>query len=429
MNYKQAMDYIKEVGNFGSNYGLERTERILEILGNPHKKIKCIHIAGTNGKGSTTSIINSILIEEGFKVGMYTSPFLEEFEERIQINKENIKKEDLAICVETVKEAVDKVIEEGYSHPTEFEIITCVMFEYFYKNKVDYAVIEVGLGGRLDSTNVVSPILTVITSIGLDHTNLLGNTIEEIAREKGGIIKNNVPLILYPQKESVKKEILKIAKEKNSKVYIVNEKNSKLISINKEKFYQNIEVKGLKKDYKLKLRLLGEHQILNCNVAINAVEVLAKIEDFNINNIEKGVFNAKWIGRLEVLRENPLIVIDGAHNIQGIKMLKKNILEYFDYDDMYLLIGILSDKQVDDMIKEIVPLSKKVIALTPHSDRAELASELREHIKMVNKNVLSFEDYNEGLEEILKEAKENDLILVTGSLYMIGDMRKIINKK
>ncbi|MDO5038408.1 folylpolyglutamate synthase/dihydrofolate synthase family protein [Clostridium sp.] len=429
MNYKQAMDYIKEVGNFGSNYGLERTERILEILGNPHKKIKCIHIAGTNGKGSTTSIINSILIEEGFKVGMYTSPFLEEFEERIQINKENIKKEDLAISVETVKEAVDKVIEEGYSHPTEFEIITCLMFEYFYKNKVDYAVIEVGLGGRLDSTNVVSPILTVITSIGLDHTNLLGNTIEEIAREKGGIIKNNVPLILYPQKESVKKEILKIAKEKNSKVYIVNEKNSKLISINKEKFYQNIEVKGLKKDYKLKLRLLGEHQVLNCNVAINAVEVLSKIEDFNINNIEKGVFNAKWIGRLEVLRENPLIVIDGAHNIQGIKMLKKNILEYFDYDDMYLLIGILSDKQVDDMIKEIVPLSKKVIALTPHSDRAELASELREHIKMVNKNVLSFEDYNEGLEEILKDAKENDLILVTGSLYMIGDMRKIINNK
>lgn len=429
MNYKQAMDYIKEVGNFGSNYGLERTERILEILGNPHKKIKCIHIAGTNGKGSTTSIINSILIEEGFKVGMYTSPFLEEFEERIQINKENIKKEDLAISVETVKEAVDKVIEEGYSHPTEFEIITCVMFEYFYKNKVDYAVIEVGLGGRLDSTNVVSPILTVITSIGLDHTNLLGNTIEEIAREKGGIIKNNVPLILYPQKESVKKEILKIAKEKNSKVYIVNEKNSKLISINKEKFYQNIEVKGLKKDYKLKLRLLGEHQVLNCNVAINAVEVLSKIEDFNINNIEKGVFNAKWIGRLEVLRENPLIVIDGAHNIQGIKMLKKNILEYFDYDDMYLLIGILSDKQVDDMIKEIVPLSKKVIALTPHSDRAELASELREHIKMVNKNVLSFEDYKEGLEEILKDAKENDLILVTGSLYMIGDMRKIINNK
>ena len=429
MNYKQAMDYIKEVGNFGSNYGLERTERILEILGNPHKKIKCIHIAGTNGKGSTTSIINSILIEEGFKVGMYTSPFLEEFEERIQINKENIKKEDLAISVETVKEAVDKVIEEGYSHPTEFEIITCVMFEYFYKNKVDYAVIEVGLGGRLDSTNVVSPILTVITSIGLDHTNLLGNTIEEIAREKGGIIKNNVPLILYPQKESVKKEILKIAKEKNSKVYIVNEKNFKLISINKEKFYQNIEVKGLKKDYKLKLRLLGEHQVLNCNVAINAVEVLSKIEDFNINNIEKGVFNAKWIGRLEVLRENPLIVIDGAHNIQGIKMLKKNILEYFDYDDMYLLIGILSDKQVDDMIKEIVPLSKKVIALTPHSDRAELASELREHIKMVNKNVLSFEDYNEGLEEILKDAKENDLILVTGSLYMIGDMRKIINNK
>lgn len=429
MNYKEAMEYIKEVGNFGSNYGLERTERILELLGNPHKKIKCIHIAGTNGKGSTTAILNSILIEEGFRVGMYTSPFLEEFEERIQINKKNIKKDELASTIEIIKKAVDKVIEEGYSHPTEFEIITCLMFEYFYKNKVDYALIEVGLGGRLDSTNVINPVLTIITSIGLDHMNLLGNTIEEIAREKGGIIKPNVPLILYPQKKSVKEELLSIAKEKKSKVYIVDEKDAKLININKKEFYQEIEIKGFLKKYKVELRLLGKHQILNCQVAINAVEVLSKIEGFNIKNIEKGISNAKWIGRLEVLKEKPLVVIDGAHNIQGIKMLKNNILEYFNYNNMYLLIGILSDKQVDDMINEIVPLSKKVIALTPHSHRAELASELKLHIEKVNKNVLSFENYEDGLEEVLKDAKEDDLVLVTGSLYMIGDIRKIINKK
>lgn len=429
MNYKEAMEYIKEVGNFGSNYGLERTERILELLGNPHKKIKCIHIAGTNGKGSTTAILNSILIEEGFRVGMYTSPFLEEFEERIQINKKNIEKDELASTIEIIKKAVDKVIEEGYSHPTEFEIITCLMFEYFYKNKVDYALIEVGLGGKLDSTNVINPVLTIITSIGLDHMNLLGNTIEEIAREKGGIIKPNVPLILYPQKESVKEELLSIAKEKNSKVYIVDEKDAKLININKKEFYQEVEIKGFFKKYKVKLRLLGKHQILNCQVAINAVEVLSEIEGFNIKNIEKGISNAKWIGRLEVLKEKPLVVIDGAHNIQGIKMLKNNILEYFNYNNIYLLIGILSDKQVDDMINEIVPLSKKVIALTPHSDRAELASELKLHIEKVNKNVLSFENYEDGLEEVLKDAKDDDLVLVTGSLYMIGDIRKIINKK
>lgn len=430
MNYKEAMDYIKKVGNFGSNYGLERTERILEILGNPHKDIKCIHIAGTNGKGSTTSIISSILIEEGFKVGMYTSPFLEEFEERIQINRENIKKDDLAYHIENIKLAVDQVIKEGYSHPTEFEIITCLMFEYFKKNNVDYAVVEVGLGGRLDSTNVIDPIVTVITSIGLDHTNILGGTIEEIAREKGGIIKGNRPLILYPQEELALSELENIAKRKNAPIYKVHESDGKLIEIVKsDDFYQKIEVKGINEVYNLNLKLLGEHQILNCAVAVKAVEILFNIEGLKLKNINKGVEDAKWIGRLEVLNKNPLIVIDGAHNIQGIKMLKKNVIKYFNYNNIYLLIGILSDKQVDDMINEIVPLSKSIIALTPHSDRAELASELKNHIEKINKNVISLDSYEEAVSKILKHAKNDDLILITGSLYMIGDMRKIITKK
>lgn len=429
MNYKEAMNYIKKVGNFGSNYGLERTNRLLEILGNPHKKLNVIHIAGTNGKGSTTAMIASMLIEEGFNVGMYTSPFLEEFEERIQINRENIKKSDLADYVECIKEAVDKVIDEGYNHPTEFEIITCLMFKYFYDKKVDYAVVEVGLGGRLDSTNVVNPLLTIITSISLDHTNILGSTLKEIAREKGGIIKKDTPLILYPQKEEALKELEAIAKEKSAKIYYIKETYGELIDIVKgNDFYQKVKIKGEFNTYNANLKLLGEHQILNCAVAVRAVEVLSKIQGFELKNIEKGIENAKWIGRLEVLNKKPLVVIDGAHNIQGITTLKENVNKYFDYKNVILLIGILADKQVEDMIKVITPMSKHIIALTPHSDRAELGVKLKEEIEKINKNVESSESYETAFKKAVSIAKEDDLILVTGSLYMIGEMRGIINR-
>lgn len=190
MNYDEAMEYIVTASRFGMNLGLDRIEKVLEFLGNPHKDTKFIHIGGTNGKGSTTAMISSVLKEAGFKVGMYTSPYLEEFEERIQINGENIDKDDLAVLMGDVKKAIDKVMELGYESPTQFEIITALMFYYFSKKKVDYAVLEVGLGGRLDATNVVLPEVVVLTSISLDHMNILGNTIEEIAKEKCGIIKH-----------------------------------------------------------------------------------------------------------------------------------------------------------------------------------------------------------------------------------------------
>ena len=199
MNYNEAMKYITEVGNFGSSYGLERTFRLLEILGDPQKDLKLIHIAGTNGKGSTTAMITKMLSGLDYKVGMYTSPFLEEFEERIQINGDNIKKETLAELVTMIKPSIDKVKEEGYGHPTEFEMITVLMLLYFKNENIDFAVIEVGLGGRLDSTNVITPILSVITSISFDHTNLLGDTLRAIASEKCGIIKNGISTVIYPQ--------------------------------------------------------------------------------------------------------------------------------------------------------------------------------------------------------------------------------------
>lgn len=429
MKYQEAMKYITEVGNFGSNYGLERTYKLLELLDNPQDKLKIIHVAGTNGKGSTTAMITSMLKGCGYKVGMYTSPFLEEFEERIQINGENIPKEKLAQLITKIKYAVDKVIEEGYNHPTEFEIITVLMFLYFATEEVDFAVVEVGLGGRLDSTNVITPILSVITSISFDHTNLLGNTLEEIAAEKAGIIKSCIPTVIYPQEEMAERVISSKCQELDSKLYKINKEDAKLINIIKEdKIYQQVKVK-LDDEYDVKLPLLGEHQILNLAVALKALEVIKdKAPKLNRESIVKSLATVRWNGRLEIMSNSPYVVIDGAHNIQGITQLDKNIKKYFEYKDMYLILGILADKDVEDMVKVITPKAKKVFTVTPNSMRAETAEELLEEVKKYNESCEAYNDYKNAFEDALKLCKKDDLLLISGSLYMIGEMRGIIKK-
>lgn len=431
MTYEEAMKYISSVGRFGSNYGLKRTFRLLELLGNPDKKLKLIHVAGTNGKGSTTAMITKVLRGMGYKVGMYTSPYIEEFEERIQINGDNITKEKFVSLLVEVKEAVEKVIEEGYDHPTEFEILTALMFLHFYREKVDYGVVEVGLGGTLDSTNVLTPIVSVITSISYDHMNILGETIEEIAKQKAGIIKENIPVVVYPAEKNVQDVIVKKAEMMNSKIRLVQKNSVKLLNINRDDIYQEIQVSTMKNEYKVKLPLLGAHQMLNLAVALNTIEVIfeGQNEKLNVDLVEKALEDVEWKGRLEVLNKKPLIVIDGAHNIDGIKSLTYNVEKYFKYKSIILLLGILADKQVDEMIEEVTPLAKHVYALTPHSDRAQLSRELKEKIVKYNKNVTAVEDYKEAAIKAINEADEDDLILISGSLYMIGDMRKILVKK
>lgn len=428
MRYEEAIKYITEVGNFGSNYGLERTYKLLEYLGNPEKDLKLIHIAGTNGKGSTTSMITEILMGAGYKVGMYTSPFIEEFEERIQINRNNIPKEKLASLMDEVKSAVDKVIEDGYSHPTEFEIITVLMLLYFKKENIDFGVIEVGLGGTLDSTNVITPVLQVITSISFDHTNLLGNTLEEIAGEKAGIIKSGIPTVIYPQKAEALKVIENKCSEMNSKLYIANCDNFKFENVvNEDRPYQLLKYNN---EVDILLPLLGEHQITNLSVAMTSIEVLNNINMTNIllDSIVKSIKKVKWKGRLEVLSKNPYVVIDGAHNIQGIETLSRNIKKYFKYENLYLILGILADKDVQEMIKVIAPMAKKIYAVTPNSIRAELAEDLKREIIKYNENCEAYDDYKEAYLTAINDANENDFVLASGSLYMIGDMRKIIRE-
>ena len=446
MNYDEAIAYIKNTAKFGSKLGLERTEKMLEFLGNPHKKLKCIHIAGTNGKGSTTAMVTNVLVKAGYKVGSYISPFIEEFEERMQINNENISKEDLSDIVTEVSRAVEKVVELGYSNPTEFEIITCAGFLYFYKNSVDFAVVEVGLGGRLDSTNVITPILSIIASISLDHTLILGNTIGEIAYEKAGIIKEGIPVVMFPQQKQSYDVIERICREKNcelikvpqdSGVYLGKE-NLQHVVITSMKgqvpyrhkaITQKIKVRTSNNDYIIDLALLGKHQLLNCSVAVHAIEVLigqgAKISK---DNIIAGLANVEWPARLEVMNRRPLVVIDGAHNIDGIEKLTQSIDMYFNYNKIILILGILADKQVEQMVKTIVPKASRVITVTPNSARAELCEELKVQVEKYTMSCEAIENYEEAYEKALSYCSEDDLLLVAGSLYMVGDMRRIIRK-
>lgn len=426
----KTIKYLEELRVLGSNYGLERTERLLELLGNPHKKLKLIHIAGTNGKGSTSSILGKVLIEHGYKVGFFNSPHLEEIEETIRVNDENIPEEDLVYLLEEIKPYVNKVVEEGYKHPTEFEVLTCIMFLYLYRQKVDFGVIEVGLGGRLDSTNVIKPILSIITSISLDHTNILGNTIQEITNEKAGIIKDAIPVITCNQKD----EALYIIKNKalltKSKLTIVDSNDFVFLEIvNDDIPYQRVSVNFNNNKYTLDLALLGKHQIINLSLAIKTLEELEKLNyiKVNINKLYKGVKNVKWKGRLEVLKKDPFIVIDGAHNIAGIEFLKSNIEEYFKYKNLYLILGILADKNVEEMVKIIAPVATEVYTVTANSIRAASANELKEVVLEYNNNCIAFDDYDKAIKLSLSKANKDDLIVAAGSLYMIGEIRKQIN--
>ncbi|WP_123053865.1 folylpolyglutamate synthase/dihydrofolate synthase family protein [Clostridium sp. JN-1] len=439
MNYHEAISYISSTKKFGVNLGLDRTYKMLKLLDNPQDKIKCIHIAGTNGKGSTAAMITEILLTAGYKVGMYTSPYIEEFEERVQIDGQNILKDDLSKVVTEVSHAAEKVLKMGYDNPTEFEIITCAMFLYFYKKKVDIAVIEVGLGGRLDSTNVLQSfkvlnnsagvILSIITSVSCDHMKVLGNTIDKIAFEKAGIIKEGVPVILYPQDEKVQKVIQDECYKKNSRLIKVPNSCAKFIR-NNDNFKQNVIVKTCSDVYNIELSLLGQHQVLNCAAVILACEELINYGlKIKKEHIIKALKNVKWIGRLEVLNKKPLTVIDGAHNVDGIKNLVGSVKRHFKYNHMILIIGILADKQVNKMLEMIAPMAQKVLAVTPNNIRAESASELKDAVKKYNLNCEAFDDYREAYDRAVSSCKLDDLLLICGSLYMIGGMRKIIIDK
>ncbi|WP_432408597.1 bifunctional folylpolyglutamate synthase/dihydrofolate synthase [Wukongibacter sp. M2B1] len=430
MNYNEALDYIHSTYKFGSKLGLENIRDLLELMGNPQESLKFIHVAGTNGKGSTSTFISEILIEEGYSVGLFTSPYLEEFTERIRINGDNIPKDDLAEATKIVKENVDTMLANGKQHPTEFEIVTAIALLHYKLKKVDYVVLEVGLGGRLDSTNVIeNTLVSVITPIALDHTQYLGETLDKIAYEKAGIIKNESLVVVHPQDDKAMNMIEKVSADKKSKLFIAPTKTIEIKRYDEYGIIFDVEVIG-KKYCDLEIGLLGKHQVNNATVALMAIKILSECHGINISetSIRNGFKKAKWPGRLEVLRRKPTLLIDGAHNIHGAKALKRAIEETFKYDKLIAVIGVLGDKDVDGILKEIIPLCNEVIITKPNNPRAISLDLLKEKIEALDKNVEMFEEIGKAVDRSLEISGENDLVLYCGSLYMIGDIRTKLRK-
>ena len=431
MDYKEALDYIHNTNKFGVVLGLENITKLLDLMGNPQKDLKFIHVAGTNGKGSTASYITNVLRRADYEVGFFTSPFLEVFNERIRINDQNIPDDDLAEVTEVTKDAVDKMLEQGFSHPTEFEIVTAIAIEYYKRKQVDYVVLEVGMGGRYDSTNVIEKsVISVLVPIAMDHIDILGDTLEKIAYEKAGIIKENGLVVSYPQDPEAKKVVEQVAKEQNAELITVPTENLNITEMNElgSKFdfkYENHEFKDLQ------IRLIGKHQAFNASTALTVLLTLKDKGEINLTEeqIRVGLEETRWIGRLELLKTNPRFIIDGAHNMQGIEALKKTIDEVFEYDRLILGLGILADKDVENMIAEMAPVGDEIIVTTPNIFRAMEAEELGRRISKYNKNYTVEPNIERAIDLALEKAGENDIILFSGSLYLIGDVRRYAKNK
>ncbi|MDY0236729.1 MAG: folylpolyglutamate synthase/dihydrofolate synthase family protein [Gudongella sp.] len=428
MNYNEALAYINDKDKYGSRLGLDSIGTLLGYLENPHKNLKCIHVAGTNGKGSTSAYIAQMLRTAGYRVGLYTSPYLESFTERIQINNLDIPKEDLAKITELVKMASDKMVENGIEHPTTFEIVTAIAFVYFREQDVDYVVLEVGLGGRYDSTNIIQTSLaSVITTIDYDHTEILGNTLSEIAYQKAGIIKENGLVILYPQNSEAEVRILQVAEEKNARVVKVPMDG---IDITSQTYLESVfNFKINQFDFEnIKISMIGKYQIYNAVTAITTIIELEKLGVLNISEkeLKEGLLKTKWKGRLEVIKKNPIFLIDGAHNLQGITQLVEAI-KLFPYKRLILGVAVLKDKDFSHMIEKISLLADEVVATEVNMPRKLDANILANEVSKHNRNVHIEKDIKRAILKTFELSNSEDMIVFCGSLYLIGEVRTIIN--
>ncbi|MFZ5597807.1 MAG: bifunctional folylpolyglutamate synthase/dihydrofolate synthase [Bacillota bacterium] len=424
MTYREAIDYLQNLTKFGFNFGLGRITELLRRFDNPHRKLRVIHIGGTNGKGSTTAMISSILKESGYRAGAFTSPHLHSYTERYSINGRHITEEGLAGLIEEMKPHLEKMVEEGFEHPTEFEVGTAMAFLYFYREKVDFLVLEVGLGGAIDSTNVVVPAVSVITNVAMDHMDYLGNTIREIAGIKAGIIKKGVPVVTAATGEALD-VILDRAGELEAPVTVVGRDvrwREAGCGVNGQK----LDVHGLRGDYSdIFLPLLGGHQQVNAATAIAAVEVLADLDLIKPGiAVKEGIAATYWPARLEIINQSPVVVIDAAHNYDGAVSLRRAIADYFPGKRVVLVIGMLGDKERSKVVAELAPSAAAVVVTKPNSPRAgdweQMAVEARRYVE----SVVTIEDIREAVRAGMDAAGPEDVVVITGSFYMVAEARE-----
>jgi len=417
--YSETLDYLYGLEKFGILFGLENIKWILSLIDNPQDAIRTVHVAGTNGKGSVASMLSEILKTAGYATGAYTSPHLISFTERITVNGEAISEEEVIDLTRFIKERIDR--EDGGRHFTFFDFTTALAFLYFKRKGIDIAVIEVGLGGRLDSTNVIYPLATVITNVALDHKEYLGDTIEDIAREKAGVVKEHVPVVTGAEGQAL--EIIRASAAKTD-LYVLGKEFTY-----KKKGEQLMWYRGIHRTFdNLSVALRGDHQLFNAALALCTVELLGgKGLAVNEYAVRKGLSLVRWPGRLEVVRKTlkPLVIIDGAHNPQGVRSLASYLKSHFLKRKRILIFGVMKDKDFKEMLKELLPVVHRTILTRPETSRAALPSDLAEYAP----DAVITESVSDAIDTAFKMAEEHDLVIVTGSFYTVGEAKKLLDEQ
>ena len=426
---------------FGSYYTPEREKlasirALLDRIGNPHIDLNCVHIAGTKGKGSTAAMTASIFSAAGLKTGLYTSPHLIDFRERIQINGQMISKEACVRHVEGIREAAIAVRDDpAISELSFFEVYTTLAFHYFKHEACDMVVLETGLGGRLDATNVITPLACAITLIGHDHQAILGDTLEEIAVEKAGILKKDVPAIIAPQETSVREVIAKEAKQRGAPVYWVSQGEVKgscgsQVVVEYLSVQNTFSVDGILHAYpRLEMKLLGRHQMVNAATAIGLAELATRYRfPLPVEAVENGIKQVYWPGRFQIVEKNPTVVLDGAHNPESAVVLRKTLEEYIQYEKLTIVFGGMGDHNLRAVAETLFPLADEVILTRTQNPRATMPDVLKKMTEDLCKRSDVAANATEAMELARRSVGPQDAILVTGSLYLVGDVLSLINK-
>lgn len=423
MDYKESVAWLENRNIPLGEFTTDNIKVLLEIFDRPQDKLKSIHITGTNGKGSVASFITNALIENNYSVGKFTSPYITNIREEIEVNREIISEEDFAKIASQVREKVEELDEEEI-FVSGFEILTSIAYIYFAGKNLDFAVMEVGMGGRVDATNVMAKSIPVFCHIALDHANILGDTLEKIAREKGGIIKENSQVFSYPQAEEARIELKKISKEKSSGFSEFSFDEVEIISSNE--FGNKFNFRSYKD---VEISLIGDHQAFNAALALMVLDYLKGDYKLDKEKIKEGLKKAENIGRTECLSRDPLIVVDGSHNLDSIEGIEKSIKK-FNYNKLILGFSLLKDKDHKHILEKIEGLADKIVLTEIDSDRfTDLASLEKEFKEFSSKEIFALKDRKEAVEKTFELAGEGDMILWCGSLYLIKDIRKIILEK
>ena len=431
MNYSQAEEYLNSFVNYEQipgisyaqpGYSLRHVEELLNRMGNPQFAARTVHIAGTKGKGSVAAMTARVLTASGHRTGLYTSPHFHSLRERISIDDSLISEAEFAATMAEIRPFIESVRQDAaFRQLTYFEVLTALAFAYFKKEQVDFQVLEVGLGGRLDATNVAKPAVCIITSISLDHTQILGNSLGQIAREKAGIVKPGCWVVISPQPEEAASAIKEICREKEAKVVQVGE-DIKWHKIGGDMFHQSLVIEGRKNNYHVRIPLLGDFQLENAAVAVAALEITGSA-GFAISaaDIAQGLAGVRWPGRFQIVQQHPTVLIDGAHNVASMKRLVSNINEYFGDKRILLVFGTSSDKDIPGIVSELVSLSPHVIVVQATHSRAASLAVLTAEFSQRGTEVESDESISHALSRALSKAGRTDLICVTGSLFVVAE--------